>query len=97
MQSVVNVIDLYHERPDRVTKEIELTPLVSGEINAVLMYSFVQVAEGCNFTGTDSLMPPTVCKLDETAIVQKGRPIKLRASFSYGTNLDQASFRVIES
>ena len=97
MQSVVNVIDLYHERPDRVTKEIELTPLVSGAVNAVLMYSFVQVAEGCNFTGTDSLMPPTVCKLDETAIVQKGRPIKLRASFSYGTNLDQASFRVIES
>lgn len=97
MQSVVNVIDLYHERPGLVEREIELTPLVSGKVNAVLMYSFIQVAKGCNFTGTDSLMPPTVCKLDQASTVQRGQPIKLRVSFSYGTSLDQASFRVIES
>ncbi len=97
MQSVVNVIDLYQERPERITREIELTPLISGEVNAVLMYSFVQIAEGCNFTGTDSLMPPTVCRLEDTATMYKGQAVKLRASFSYGASLEEASFQVIES
>lgn len=94
MQVVVNTIDLYTEEALTIEKSIPVMPIMSGEVNAVYMHSFVQVAEGCNFTGTDSLMPPTVCKLEQPVQVEQGQGVLLKCSYTYGTNLDIAKFWV---
>ncbi len=92
---IINIIDLRQEEELTIDREVEFTPLLSGTINAVYIRSYVQITEGINFTGTDSLMPPTVVKLDAPAEVKAGSPVRLRAVFSYGTSLDQASFQVV--
>lgn len=94
LQQVVNVIDLYQDEEEVVEKTLKVTPIITGTVNCVYMHSFVQVAEGCNFTGTDSLMPPTVCQLEKPVQVQAGKTIKLHVRFEYGTNLDDAKFWV---
>ena len=91
-QHLVNTIDLYREECFDVDVTIPITPILSGKVNAVYMQSFVQVARGCNFTGTDSLMPPTVCKLQEEVVVEAGKEVLLRCQFGYGTDLDRARF-----
>ncbi len=92
MQQEINTIDLYAEDELRIQKKIQVNPIMSGLVNAIYMHSFVQVAEGCNFTGTDSLMPPTVCKLEKEVDVKQGHPVTLHVDFGYGTSLDEARF-----
>lgn len=94
-QSVVNIIDLYTEDKLVIEKEIQLFALLSGTLNCAYMSSWVQLKDGVNFTGTDSLMPPTVVKLKEPKEVKTGDLIKLRVKFEYGTSLDIAEFEVI--
>lgn len=94
-QEVVNTIDLYKASRFKITREIKLKAIMSGTLNCAYMSSFVQLAEGINFTGTDSLMPPTVIRLKKPVKVKAGQTIKLKVTFEYGTNLDQAVFEVI--
>jgi len=94
LQVIVNTIDLYNETELNIEKSIEIVPIMSGTVNAIFMHSFVQVAEGCNFTGTDSLMPPTVCKLEQPVEVEQGKPVKFNCNYIYGTNLNDATFWV---
>jgi len=94
LQQVVNVIDLYQAEDLIVEKTLEIVPMLTGTANCVYMHSLVQVAEGCNFTGTDSLMPPTVCQLETPVEVKQGQPVQLYIRFEYGTNLDKAKFWV---
>ncbi len=92
LSQIVNVIDLYKVVDTNIEGSMKITPILSGKCNCIYMHSAVQVAEGCNFTGTDSLMPPTVCKLEAEVMVKKGEPVELNYSFAYGTSLDQAKF-----
>lgn len=94
LQQEINTIDLYSEEVLRIQKNIQIVPIMSGTVNSLYMHSFVQVAEGCNFTGTDSLMPPTVCKLEKEVKVHQGHPVTLHVDFGYGTSLDEARFWV---
>ncbi len=94
LHQVVNEIDLYQVEELKVKKTLEITPLLSGTVNSVYMHSMVQVAEGCNFTGTDSLMPPTVCKLENPVQVKKGQSVRLNVEYEFGTSLDEAKFWV---
>ncbi|MBI1226253.1 MAG: hypothetical protein GC192_13550 [Bacteroidetes bacterium] len=93
-QQVVNTLDFYTVEATVVKTSIPILPLLSGEVNAVFLQSYVQVAEGCNFTGTDSLMPPTVCQLAERCQVTAGEEVLLHCEFEYGTSLDEARFWV---
>ncbi len=92
-QQVVNTIDFYKTKNTNIQKKIRLRALLSGVVNAVYLHSLVQVSEGANFTGTDSLMPPTVLKLTRPLKVTAGDTIQLEANFQYGTSLDKAKFR----
>jgi len=92
LQTEINTIDLYKEKELRIQKKISMMPNMIGKVNALYMHSFVQIAEGCNFTGTDSLMPPTVCKLEKEVEVLQGTPVTLGVDFGYGTSLDEAKF-----
>lgn len=94
LQQTVNLIDLYQVEELVVDKTLEVIPMLTGTVNCVYMHSLVQVAEGCNFTGTDSLMPPTVCRLETPVQVKKGKTVRLHLRFKYGTNLDDAKFWV---
>ena len=94
LQQVVDTIDLYAVENELVEATLEIIPMLTGVANCVYMHSLVQVAEGCNFTGTDSLMPPTVCKLESPAHLIKGKAVHLHVRFQYGTSLDEAKFWV---
>jgi len=94
LETIINAIDLFVEDVLQIEKTIEITPVMTGVVNAVLMHSFVQIAEGCNFTGTDSLMPPWVCKLKTPVKVKQGAPVLLHCNYTYGTSFDEATFWV---
>lgn len=91
-QKEVNTIDLYKTKDKPVTKTIRIKSLLSGKVNCVYLNSWVQCVEGVNFTGTDSLMPPTVVKLKKSVKVVAGETLRLKVEFSYGTSLDEAHF-----
>lgn len=94
LQTVVNTVDLYKVTELDINKKIDIKPIMSGEANAVLIHSNVEIATGCNFTGTDSLMPPTVCKLDAPVQLGINETVRLNCNFKYGSNLDEAIFSV---
>ncbi|RME97879.1 MAG: hypothetical protein D6772_09805 [Bacteroidetes bacterium] len=89
---VAHTIDLYQITHKTEQLNLPITPLLTGQANAVLLRSLIQLSEGHNFTGTDSLMPPTVCRLAEPTRVVAGKPVQLGARFRYGTTLDGAVF-----
>jgi len=93
-QKVINTINLYKESKLRIQKKTKFKPLLSGTVNGVYLHSFIQVAEGANFTGTDSLMPPTVVKLRRAVKVKAGETVTLNSDYHYGTSLDEAKFWV---
>ena len=88
----VNTIDLYKVSKTDITVKVKFKALLSGTVNCILMNSFVQLTEGVNFTGTDSLMPPTVLQLKKPLKVKAGEKYELKGAFSYGTSLDLAQF-----
>ena len=91
-QKVINTTNLYKESKLNVVKKTTFKPLLSGTINAVYLHSWIQVAEGANFTGTDSLMPPTVLKLKRKVKVKAGETVTLHSDYHYGTSLKRAKF-----
>ena len=91
-QKEVNTIDLYKTKDKPVEKTVRVRTLLSGKINCVYLNSWVQCVAGVNFTGTDSLMPPTVVKLKKAVNVVAGETLELKVKFSYGTSLDEAFF-----
>lgn len=93
-QVEVNTIDLYQEEEENIVTSVKSRALLSGTVNCLLIYSWVQLTEGINFTGTDSLMPPTVVKLKETVDLKAGQEYTIHADFKYGTSLDEAQFWV---
>ncbi|MEM6965128.1 MAG: methyltransferase domain-containing protein [Bacteroidota bacterium] len=96
-QKIVNTINLYQEKDQLIQKNISVKALLSGTINCAYLNSWVQCAEGANFTGTDSLMPPTVVKLKNPVKVKGGEQLSVSVSFRYGTSLDEASFHITGS
>ena len=95
-QKQVNTIDLYKTTDRPVKKTLKIKPLLSGVANSVYLRSMVQCSEGSNFTGTDSLMPPTVVQLEKPIRLTAGKTVQLEVSFRYGTSLDEATFSEIE-
>jgi len=91
-QKQVNTINLYKVRDRPVSKSIKINPLLSGLTNSAYLRSMVQCAEGVNFTGTDSLMPPTVVKLKKPVELKARQSVHLNIHFRYGTSLDEAEF-----
>ena len=94
VQKVINTIDLHKERNLHIQRKTTFKPLLSGTINAVYLNSWIQIAEGANFTGTDSLMPPTVVKLKRPMKVNAGETVVLHTDYTYGTSLNKAQFRL---
>ena len=90
-QFLVNEIELLKEKKQGVKLSFSVPVLFSGTVNALYLESYVEVTEGANFTGTDSLMPPTVLKTTKTLEVKAGDLIHIDFSFEYGASLDDIS------
>ncbi|MEM9823124.1 MAG: methyltransferase domain-containing protein [Bacteroidota bacterium] len=91
-QAMVNTTNLYREEALQIEAQTSLQPYLSGQANGILMHSLIELAEGVNFTGTDSLMPPTLMQLEEEFELKAGQEVDLHAHYHYGTNLDEARF-----
>lgn len=87
-QFLVNEIELLKEKKQGVKLSFSVPVLFTGKVNALYLESYVEVNEGANFTGTDSLMPPTVLKTTNTLDVKAGDLIHIDFSFDYGCSLD---------
>lgn len=92
LPAIVNTIDL---RTITETAEFFSTPITClnpGQANAILLNSFVHLSSQYAFTGTDSLMPPTVCKLSEQPTLRPGDTSILKSAIRYGTSLEECIF-----
>ena len=78
--------------PD-LTCEVELPVLAEGTVNCARLTSIVQMGPGIVFSGSDSLMPPTVVPLEEDVLVQPGDRLLFQASAKAQTDLGDATFR----
>lgn len=89
-QFLVNEIELWRTNKTEIDLGFPVPALFGGTVNALYLESYVEVTPGANFTGTDSLMPPTVLATDNTQQVLAGDLVHLDFDFTYGTTLDQA-------
>lgn len=94
-QVIAHQIDLFKEDASQGTFRCQLQPHLSGFVNAICLRSAVQICEGYNFTGTDSLMPPTIYQLEKGKKVRAGELVTLMGSFTYGTSLEEAHFELL--
>lgn len=90
-QFLVNEIELLKEKKQGVKLSFSVPVLFTGKVNALYLESYVEVTEGANFTGTDSLMPPTVLKTTNELEVKAGDLIHIDFEFNYGCSLDKIS------
>src|SRR5882724_2933189 len=79
--------------------EVELPVLVEGWANCARLTSIVQMGPGIVFSGSDSLMPPTVVPLEEDVQLRPGDRVLFQASVQAHSDLGKATFRarVIEN
>ncbi len=87
-QFLVNEIELLNEKKQGVNLGFSTPVLFGGTVNALYLESYVEVTEGSNFTGTDSLMPPTILRTNNTQNVKPGDLVHIDFNFNYGASLD---------
>jgi predicted RNA methylase len=72
--------------------EVELTALVGGRVNCARLTSIVQMGPGVVFSGSDTLMPPTIVPLAEELAVNSGDRLRFRAAARARSDLGEAVF-----
>jgi predicted RNA methylase len=77
--------------PD-LTADVRFEALASGAINCAVLHSIVQMGPEVVFSGTDSLMPPTVVPLKQELRVRAGDQIRFRAIARAWSELGESMF-----
>ena len=72
---------------------IELLALADGWANCARLTSIVQLGPGVIFSGSDSLMPPTVVPLEEDVLLRPGDRVLFEATARACSDLGEATFR----
>jgi hypothetical protein len=62
-------------------------------VNCARLTSIVQMGPGVVFSGSDSLMPPTIVPLEEDVLVRPGDRLLFQASAKAQSDLGDATFR----
>ena len=73
---------------------LELEALVTGDVNCARLTSIAQMGPDVVFSGSDSLMPPTVVPLFEPVSVRIGDRLRLLASLRARSDLGESIFKV---
>ena len=79
--------------PDLST-QTDFEAILSGEINCVVLRSLVQMTETAVFSGSDSLMPPTVVPLARPLTVTAGTELRLSAKICARCTLQADHFNI---
>jgi predicted RNA methylase len=74
--------------------EVELPAVAEGRANCARLTSIVQMGPEVVFSGSDSLMPPTVVPLEEDVLVRPGDRLLFQASAQAQADLGGAAFHV---
>lgn len=88
-QFLVNEIELRKEKKQGVKLGFSVPVLFGGRVNALYLESYVEITPGANFTGTDSLMPPTVLRTSDEQDVVAGDLVHVDFEFTYGGSLGE--------
>ena len=86
------VLDFARPVDPDLSVALDLQAVVSGTINCAVLTSIVQMGPRVAFSGSDSLMPPTVVPLREPVVVTAGNPIHFRASVRAWSDIGEATF-----
>lgn len=89
---VFEVLDFSLPVDPELGGEIELEAIASGPINCAKLLSNVQMGPRSVFSGSDSLMPPTVVPLREQIEVRAGDRIRLSVSVRARSDLGDGIF-----
>jgi protein arginine N-methyltransferase 1 len=75
--------------------EVELEAVAGGCVNCARLTSVVQMGPGVVFSGSDSLMPPTIVPLEEDVVVRPGDTLLLKVSAHARSDLGEAIFSAV--
>lgn len=88
-------IDFAHDELTSVREgNTAVGALLSGVANAVRLRSYVQVFDGVPFSGSDTLMPPTVIPLTETLSIEAGECVQVSWKVTHSSPLERVLFSV---
>lgn len=76
--------------------EARFEALSNGVVNCAVLRSIVQMGTGVAFSGSDSLMPPTVVPLERPVEVYPGTFLDVRARLRARSSLEESIFMVEE-
>lgn len=86
-------LDFVDQIDTDLSVDVKFTAMASGTINCARLTSIVQFDSGIVFSGSDSLMPPTVVPLQEDLVdVKVGDTIRFRAALRARGNLGESPF-----
>lgn len=86
------VLDFDDVVSEDLSTEIEFEAAASGDINCAVLTSLVQFGSQIVFSGSDSLMPPTVVPLDEDISVRFGDRIRFQAAARANSDFGESAF-----
>ena len=89
---VCKVLDLSATVERNLGVDIEFVALAAGEMNCARLGSVVQTGPHVVFSGSDSLMPPTVVPLDRELTVEVGQRIRFRVSARARSDMGECHF-----
>lgn len=93
-RQVCSTVDFSGVVPKDQVVDIRLKSVATGSINCAVLHSYVQMGAEVVFSGSDSLMPPTVLPLEAPIHVKAGDTLRFRALFTHNKNLGDGVFKV---
>jgi len=91
---ICRVLDFAAEVATDLAVDVRFEAFAAGVVNCAVLRSVVQMGPQTVFSGSDSLMPPTVVPLERDTEVEPGTCLRLRADLRARSSLDAASFVV---
>lgn len=85
-------LDFSKELTANLDASVRVQAYASGLLNCAVLTSVVEMAPGVVFSGSDSLMPPTVVPLLAEVHVQAGDKVHFQAMLRARTDLGEATF-----
>jgi predicted RNA methylase len=85
-------LDFSGEVGTDLSAEVMLPAQLAGTVNCAVLHSYVQMGPEVGFSGSDSLMPPTVVPLADEVAVRAGEVLRFRASVQAWSDLGGGLF-----
>lgn len=89
---VCKVLDFQDRVDPDLSASVELEAVATGPVNCAVLSSIVQMGPEVVFSGTDSLMPPTVAPLRDEFRADAGDRIRFRAVARARSDIGEATF-----